>query len=98
MKTGQRSRLKYLSWGNSAQERLWLFPFAAVSLGYFFKGGYTVYHLVKKHKYKLEIQNAHEIIFEYCKPELLAENYFLSVFEAIKSIADRIRKMTGAIC
>lgn len=37
----------------------------------------------------------HELIFEYCKPELLAENYFHAVFEAIKSIADRIRKMTG---
>ena len=46
-------------------------------------------------KYKLEIRNVHEIILEYCKPELLAENYFHSVFEAIKSIADRIRKMTG---
>jgi hypothetical protein len=46
-------------------------------------------------KYKLEIRNVHESIFEYCKPELLAENYFHSVFESIKSIADRIRKMTG---
>ena len=46
-------------------------------------------------KYKLEIRNVHELIFEYCKPELLAENYFHAVFEAIKSIADRIRKMTG---
>jgi uncharacterized protein (TIGR02391 family) len=46
-------------------------------------------------KYKLEIRNVHEQIFEYCKPELLAENYFHSVFESIKSIADRIRKMTG---
>jgi uncharacterized protein (TIGR02391 family) len=46
-------------------------------------------------KYKLEIRNVHELIFEYCKPELLTENYFHAVFEAIKSIADRIRKMTG---
>ena len=46
-------------------------------------------------KYKLETRNVHEIIFEYCKPELLNENYFHSVFEAVKSIADRIRKMTG---
>lgn len=46
-------------------------------------------------KYKLQIRNVHELIFEYCKPELLAENYFHSVFESIKSIADRIRKMTG---
>ena len=46
-------------------------------------------------KYKLEIRNVHELIFKYCKPELLTENYFHAVFEAIKSIADRIRKMTG---
>lgn len=46
-------------------------------------------------KFKLETRNVHEIIFEYCKPELLNENYFHSVFEAVKSIADRIRKMTG---
>ena len=46
-------------------------------------------------KYKLEIRNVHELIFEYCTPELLAENFFHSVFEAIKSIAERIRKMTG---
>lgn len=37
----------------------------------------------------------HQLIFEYCKPELLTEDYFHSVFEAIKSIADRIRNMTG---
>lgn len=48
-----------------------------------------------KFKYKLEVRNVHEIIFEYCKPELLAQNYFHSVFEAVKSIADRIRKLTG---
>ena len=46
-------------------------------------------------KYKLEIRNVHLIIFEYCKPELLNENYFHSVFEAVKSIAERIRNMTG---
>lgn len=46
-------------------------------------------------KYKLEVRNVHAIIFEYCKPELLTENYFHSVFEAVKSIADRIRRMTG---
>ncbi|MFZ1528346.1 MAG: TIGR02391 family protein [Ferruginibacter sp.] len=46
-------------------------------------------------KYKLEVRNVHPSIFEYCKPELLNENYFHSVFEAIKSIAERIRNMTG---
>lgn len=46
-------------------------------------------------KYKLEVRNVHQIIFEYCKPELLNENYFHSVFEAVKSVAERIRNMTG---
>lgn len=46
-------------------------------------------------KYRLEVRNVHQIIFEYCKPELLNENYFHSVFEAVKSIAERIRTMTG---
>jgi len=34
-------------------------------------------------------------VFEYCIAELLAENYFHSVFEATKSIAERIRELTG---
>ena len=46
-------------------------------------------------KHKLENRNVHTTIFEYCKAELLVENYFHSVFEATKSIADRLRKMTG---
>jgi uncharacterized protein (TIGR02391 family) len=32
---------------------------------------------------------------QYCKAELLVDNYFHSVFEAVKSIADRLRQMTG---
>ena len=48
-----------------------------------------------KLKYKLEIRNTHNQIFEYCKAELLVENYFHTVFEATKSIADRLRQMTG---
>lgn len=46
-------------------------------------------------KHKLENRNVHKIIFEYCTAELLVENYFHSVFEATKSIADRLRTMTG---
>lgn len=44
---------------------------------------------------KLENRNTHIKIFEYCTAELLVENYFHSVFEATKSIADRLRDMTG---
>lgn len=46
-------------------------------------------------KQKLENINVHSAIFEYCKAKLLVENYFHSVFEATKSIADRLRTMTG---
>ncbi len=46
-------------------------------------------------KHKLENRNVHSAVFEYCKAELLVENYFHSVFEATKSIADRLRTMTG---
>ena len=48
-----------------------------------------------KFKYKLENRNTHEYIFRYCRPELMAENYFHAVFEATKSIADRLREITG---
>lgn len=46
-------------------------------------------------KHKLEDRNVHSKIFEYTKAELLVENYFHSVFEGVKSIADRIRELTG---
>jgi uncharacterized protein (TIGR02391 family) len=48
-----------------------------------------------KLKYKLEGRNTHSNVFHYCKAELLVENYFHSVFEATKSIAERLRDMTG---
>ena len=34
-------------------------------------------------------------IFKYCRAELLEENYFHSIFEAAKSIFDRLRELTG---
>ena len=46
-------------------------------------------------KDKLEQRNTHPTIFRYCKAELLAENYFHTVFEATKSIAETIRQRTG---
>jgi uncharacterized protein (TIGR02391 family) len=46
-------------------------------------------------KSKLEQRNVHTTILSYCIAELLAENYFHSVFEATKSIADTIRIKTG---
>ena len=46
-------------------------------------------------KHKLESRNIHKQIFDFCGAELLVENYFHSVFEATKSIAERIRIATG---
>lgn len=46
-------------------------------------------------KSKLEARNAHALIFHYCKAELVVDNYFHSVFEATKSIAETIRIKTG---
>lgn len=45
--------------------------------------------------YKLENRNVHPTVLQYCRAELLVDNYFHSVFEAVKSIADRLRQMTG---
>ena len=44
---------------------------------------------------KLEDRGYHSEIFKYCKAELLEENYFHAVLEAIKGIADRIRELSG---
>lgn len=34
-------------------------------------------------------------MFAYCTGELLAENYFHAVLEAVKGLAERLRKMSG---
>lgn len=47
---------------------------------------------VNRFKSKLESRNVHSKIYEYCNSELIKENYFHSVFEAVKSIAEEIRK------
>lgn len=46
-------------------------------------------------KSKLEKRNTHPAIFEYCIAELLIDNYFHLVFEAVKSVAERLRNLTG---
>ncbi|MBT0002232.1 TIGR02391 family protein [Vibrio alginolyticus] len=43
---------------------------------------------------KLEDRGAHTEVFKYCRAELLDENYFHAVLEAIKGIAQRIRDMS----
>lgn len=43
-------------------------------------------------KSKLEDRKAHLEIYNYCKAELIDENYFHAVLEAIKGLAQRIKK------
>jgi uncharacterized protein (TIGR02391 family) len=40
-------------------------------------------------------RKVHHDVFNYCREELLHENYFHSVFEATKSVAEKIRNKTG---
>jgi uncharacterized protein (TIGR02391 family) len=42
----------------------------------------------------LKARNVHEDVLLYCKAEFLDENYFHAVFEAMKSIAAKIRKLS----
>jgi uncharacterized protein (TIGR02391 family) len=43
----------------------------------------------------LRIEKAHAEIFKYCQAELLNDNYFHAVLEAIKGVAERIRSLSG---
>lgn len=47
-------------------------------------------------KVKLEQRDAHPMIFQYCKSELLQNNYFHAVFEAMKGLMQRIRTISGS--
>ncbi len=46
-------------------------------------------------QYLLESRAVHPDVLLYCKAEWLQENYFHAVFEATKSIAAKIRSLTG---
>jgi uncharacterized protein (TIGR02391 family) len=41
---------------------------------------------------ELERRNVHPDVLAFCRPELLQENYFHAVFEATKSVAEKIRQ------
>lgn len=45
--------------------------------------------------FKLKERSVHPDILKFCKSELLQDNYFHAVFEATKSVADKIRKLSG---
>ncbi|MEG3997928.1 TIGR02391 family protein [Microcoleus sp. SVA1B1] len=43
----------------------------------------------------LEARATHPEVFKYCRAELLHDNYFHAVFEAIKGLGQRLREMSG---
>jgi uncharacterized protein (TIGR02391 family) len=46
---------------------------------------------------KLEQRDVHPDVLTFCRSELLEENYFHAVFEATKSVADKIRDKSGSV-
>jgi uncharacterized protein (TIGR02391 family) len=46
-------------------------------------------------KKKLSERNVHPDVLLFCRAELVEKNYFHAVFEATKSVADKMRKRTG---
>ncbi len=48
-----------------------------------------------KLKESLALRKVHPDIYLFCREELVADNYFHSVFEASKSVAEKIRNKTG---
>jgi uncharacterized protein (TIGR02391 family) len=45
--------------------------------------------------HELMTRHTHPDVIRFCKAELLQDNYFHAVFEATKSVADKIREKTG---
>lgn len=43
----------------------------------------------------LESRGTHSEVFKYCRAELLQENYFHAVLEAVKGLAERVRQLSG---
>ena len=48
-----------------------------------------------KLKENLVLRKVHSDVLRYCKEELVVDNYFHAVFEATKSVAEKIRNKTG---
>jgi uncharacterized protein (TIGR02391 family) len=53
--------------------------------------------LSKSNKLKASLQqrNVHSDIFKFCTVEILAQNYFHAVFEAMKSVTSKLRTISG---
>lgn len=46
-------------------------------------------------KAELTTRGVHPDVLRFCREELLSDNYFHAVLEAVKSVADKIRQRTG---
>jgi uncharacterized protein (TIGR02391 family) len=44
---------------------------------------------------KLQARDVHSDVLKYCRAELVRDNYFHAVLEASKSVAEKIRQLTG---
>jgi uncharacterized protein (TIGR02391 family) len=49
----------------------------------------------KRLQRRLSERGVHSDVLTFCRAELVQENYFHAVFEATKSVADKLRAMTG---
>lgn len=49
----------------------------------------------KRLRSALQSRGTHPEILKYCRSELLQENYFHAVLEAVKGVAERLRQMSG---
>ena len=45
----------------------------------------------------LKMRGVHPDVLKFCRAELLADDYFHAVLEAVKSVADKIRSKTGLV-
>lgn len=46
-------------------------------------------------RHHLEVRGAHAEVLKQCRPELLKEDYYEAVFESVKGLGDRLRKLGG---
>jgi uncharacterized protein (TIGR02391 family) len=52
-------------------------------------------HRAGRLRAQLQRRNVHPDVLAFCRAELLQDNYFHAVFEATKSVAEKIRSRTG---
>jgi len=93
-----------LAWFNDTRFKInKILSFEGLSIGENGKAGYSAKaktiseaaaraSMLKEH---LVARNVHPDVIKYCQEELVVDNYFHAVFEATKSVAEKIRMKTG---